>query len=204
MSTIKLSGELLERLEDSLRAQEAPVLSRLNAGLSDTEIDALTMPLGIHLPEEPRIWWKWHNGASIRDGDVPAANTWAMGPQLRLLTLAESIEARADEIELAAEVEPEDPDYWWNPAWIPFTGAPIAIDTSQSSGGCCIVRNTDPMWDPNDRGPQVTRSMGELVELWIYALDNRIWFWDPVARGHGAWFQDHDLVTPELRRTSQF
>lgn len=204
MSTVKLSSELLKRLEASLRAQEAPVLSRFNAGLTDAEIDALTMPLGIELPEEPRIWWKWRNGATPQVDDPYDGNGCTVGPQIRIWTLAETIAARADEMELAKEIEPDDPDYWWNPVWLPFTTAPIAVDCSETVDGCCVIRNTDPMWDPNDRGPQAMASMGELVELWIHALDNRIWRWDPSVGESGGWFQDHDLVTPELRRTSQF
>ncbi len=204
MSKVKLSTELLGRLESSLLTQDAPVVSRLNPGLSDSEIDELSAQIGLHLPDEARLWWKWHDGASPLSDDPYGGNACTVGPQRRIWTLAETITARADELELAKEVEPDDPDYWWNPSWLPFTTAPTAVDCTPDDDGCCAVRNTDPMWDPNDRGPQVAASIGELVELWIYALDNRIWRWDPSIGDRGGWFQDHDLVTPELRRTSQF
>jgi hypothetical protein len=38
------------------------VLDHLRPGLTDAEMDALTEPLGIVLPDEARVWWGWHDG----------------------------------------------------------------------------------------------------------------------------------------------
>jgi hypothetical protein len=46
-------------------------VSRRALGLSDAEIDELLLPVGINLPEEARVWWRWHNGQQVAsDGTV--------------------------------------------------------------------------------------------------------------------------------------
>jgi hypothetical protein len=64
--------ELLEGFLRALRRIEAPVADNLAPGLSDEEIDALLEPVGITLPEEARVWWRWRNGP---DPAAPFAST---------------------------------------------------------------------------------------------------------------------------------
>lgn len=54
-------ADLLERFASALRARGIPV-DDLMPGLGDDEIDEITGPVGLELPEEVRAWWRWHDG----------------------------------------------------------------------------------------------------------------------------------------------
>ena len=86
----ELSIELLEELERQWRVQGAPLVAGLAPGLTDTEIDALTEPIGLRLPAEPRLWWRWHDGAAPnaklkidREMGAPGYEAWSLcqGPR---------------------------------------------------------------------------------------------------------------------------
>lgn len=64
-----LDNDLLERFETALREVGSPVVDRWEPGLADEQIDALLQPVGIDLPEEARVWWRWRNGVA---SDAPA------------------------------------------------------------------------------------------------------------------------------------
>ena len=53
---------LLDQFDARLRALGAAIVDMWAPGLSDDAIDALVGPIGIELPEEARVWWRWHNG----------------------------------------------------------------------------------------------------------------------------------------------
>ena len=56
-------------------------MQALAPGLTDQQIDTLTAPYGIDLPEEARVWWRWHNG---RHADVGHAQYFPLPVPLRL------------------------------------------------------------------------------------------------------------------------
>jgi hypothetical protein len=64
-----LTTHQIDRLVDALRQQGAPVVDLLAPGLSDRQMDELTAPLDIRLPDEARTWWGHYNGAPVRPGD---------------------------------------------------------------------------------------------------------------------------------------
>jgi len=57
-----LTTDLLDRFEARLRGAGAPIVDAWAPGLTDAQIDELVRPLGIDLPKEARVWWRWHNG----------------------------------------------------------------------------------------------------------------------------------------------
>lgn len=57
-----LDEVLLEVFESSLRAVGAPIVKHREPGLDDAAIDELIVPLDLQLPDEARVWWRWHNG----------------------------------------------------------------------------------------------------------------------------------------------
>lgn len=67
-----LNDRILDEFLGALRRIDAPAAGTLVPGLSDTEIDAVLEPLGIDLPEEARVWWRWRNGT---DPSAPAGKT---------------------------------------------------------------------------------------------------------------------------------
>ena len=54
------------------------VVDHLGPGLSDAEMDALTEPVGIILPEEARVWWGWHDGTDPLKIDPIRGEQFAM------------------------------------------------------------------------------------------------------------------------------
>jgi hypothetical protein len=76
-----LDESLLDGLVAALRAQGAPIVDHLNAGIADAELDVLTAPLGIKLPAEARAWWRYANGvprsAPLSSVGLSASRWWA-------------------------------------------------------------------------------------------------------------------------------
>jgi hypothetical protein len=85
--TENLSTALLHRLEDCLASRGALMSDWWRPGLRDAEIDALLMPVGIDLPEEARIWWRWHDGVEV----MPDGRVHSLAGR-QLLTLSQAVE----------------------------------------------------------------------------------------------------------------
>ncbi|HTE60224.1 MAG TPA: hypothetical protein VK631_07710, partial [Solirubrobacteraceae bacterium] len=99
-----LHEELLARLERCLSDERFPWLSARRPALSDEDMAQLTEPIGIRLPPELRLWWRWFNGATT-PGRVP------LTPALEVLSLEVALEARAAMRTIAADVgETRDED----------------------------------------------------------------------------------------------
>ena len=71
-----LDQALLDQFDARLRALGAGIVDGWAPGLTDDQIDALVRPIGIDLPEEARVWWRWHNG--VRPGTPP--ESWDIMP----------------------------------------------------------------------------------------------------------------------------
>lgn len=194
----------LETLAKALQAQQAPITARLNPGLSDHEIDLLCQKVGIDLPDEPRTWWKWHNGASYAVGDIDSSDLLSAGPGNMLLPLELAIEDCLERRSLASELKPENPEYWWKQSWLPFTKEEYAFECGVPRGEPSPIRDTDPMSDPYNPGQPVTGSFAEMVDAWILALTEGIWFWDPNLGREGAWNQDTLNVPPAMMKLGLF
>ena len=68
------------------------VLNYLRPGLTDAEMDALTEPLGIVLPEEARVWWGWHDGTDPHFIDPIQGGKFAMlAPGRIFLSLGDGV-----------------------------------------------------------------------------------------------------------------
>ena len=62
--TRHFTAELATEFERSLHSVNAAITRTWLPGLTDSEIDALSRPHDLDLPEEARVWWRWHNGAA--------------------------------------------------------------------------------------------------------------------------------------------
>jgi len=202
-----LDEALLEELGARWRDQRAPIAERLQPGLSDGEMDALTAPVGLHLPAEARIWWGWHDG-------VPADPSGLMvyrqigGAGLPYLPLADAVTEYRRRRALAAESTREAPadserarvDFWWDPTWLPVTysghGSAVAIGCEVPPGTPSPVRVVD--WeDMSDSRSIVTPSLRTVVTWWIEALDSGSFRYD---QDRNVWTGDPDATPPERRR----
>lgn len=161
---------LLERLDAELRALGAPIVDAWAPGITDEEIDAVLLPLDIDLPEEARVWWRWHNGTR-EDAAMIDRHLWRRFPM--------SLEATA---ELYASAR-EDTEYLWSiDKWLcPAIEKPEIFF-------CCDRPRAEPVpiYTQNDNADipkEVLPSIGELVLAWLELLERGVW----TLRRDGIW-----------------
>lgn len=82
-----LSPEILGDFEAQLRARRIGIVEAWAPGLTDAQIDKIIGPADLQLPEEARVWWRWHNGT--RHGQ--AADRLAILPGRDLVGLQEAV-----------------------------------------------------------------------------------------------------------------
>jgi hypothetical protein len=188
---------MLHAYEERLGSQGVPVEQWTRPGLGSEEMEETLASLGLSLPIEGRVWWGWHDGATREGQDK------VVGPWRSFLSLAEAVKV-AQEFRLMAEelVEPDtppldDPDFRWNPAWLPIKGPqlPFVIDCSVADGAPTPIRfidwqNVDGFFKPR------AESLGQMVSWWIEAIDCGARRWDPERN---QWDMHDELLEWELR-----
>jgi cell wall assembly regulator SMI1 len=194
-----LNPDMLTSYEALLRAQGVPVDAWTRDGLTAKEMEKTLAPLGLHLPIEGRVLWAWHDGAT-REG-----HGGLFGRGNRFLSLANAVRQYRQSREVAENtvdknIPPfDDPDFRWNPSWLPFTGDPghpVAIDCSVAEGDPTPVRCICWSDQPEEYAQIGARSLGEVVILWTKALELGVWRWNAERE---LWDVDRDLLDPELR-----
>jgi|tagenome__1003787_1003787.scaffolds.fasta_scaffold20962551_6 cell wall assembly regulator SMI1 len=194
MTAVMLTIDLLEALADRWRRLGAPIIENLRPGLSDAEIDALTHPLGISLPDEARTWFRWHDGVALDPGR-PERRIGAL--MMEFIPLAEAVrdyqDGRAVLVGAGGEGALED----WPTSWFPIT--------AQGCGDVVVCECSVPRdaatpihvfrWDEPDPRP-AAGSFGEMVALWIEAIDSARWVYDAARR---SWYLDDSGGDPGLR-----
>jgi hypothetical protein len=174
-----LDGELLTELEAAWQSQGAEIAGVLAPGLSDEAMAALVEPLGLTLPAEARIWWGWHDGVT-----VTTPYGWEIGPDIGFYSLAQAVEQYREERESVNEGD-------WPNSWLPFTNfrrGPLIIDCQADERAIVHRVNWEVGHFPG------ADSMGELVALWLEAMDTGVWSWNP----EGAWHRAIDLAPPRM------
>jgi cell wall assembly regulator SMI1 len=197
-----LTPDLLDRLEDLWRRQQAPLVEGLQAGLPESVIDELTAELGIRLPSEARTWWQWHNGAAAHG---PLAAHRELGPGFAFLSLDEAValyrRMRAMFEDIWRAEGPETIDYWWRPSWFPITErrGPVRCD--------CAVPDDAPTpiyWayshdhDADGLTQPKVESFGTLVSWWIDALERRAWHFNHET---DRWQHHPELLAADRERS---
>ena len=149
--------------ESSLRAVGAPIVERWAPGLDDAAIDELVVPLHLQLPDEARVWWRWHNGTMP---DTPGRERCIM-PGRDLLSLQAALHGAPDNWAVFPELWGIDKQLLQLVSeqpriWIDASGAghrPTAIYT-QNDG-------TEP--------PKLAlTSMGALIKIWTQLIDDGV------------------------------
>lgn len=159
-----LDDALLTRFETSLRSVGIAV-DDLRPGLTNDEIDALTEPEDLYLPDETRAWWRWRNGS-------PARRRLPILPTREMLSLQEAIDLKRS---LPGEGERRAG------ALLPIEGPPHYMVECSRTGPVAapVVMSLD--WATGiDRQIE---SFGELVWTWIGHLERGLWIPDPA----GGW-----------------
>lgn len=192
-----LSTAQLEVLAERWRSQDAPLLEMLRPGLSEEEMDALTEPLDIRLPVEARLWWGWHDGVDL-DRDAPGSSE--LGPNRSFVSLHTAVSECDERREIARDVTDSEADAerMWGRAWFPITAfGDYACDCSVPDGQASPVHFTNYHYTETPDTP-VAESFGEMVDLWIQAIDSGAWYYD---FGRGRWLIRFDALDPELEKT---
>jgi cell wall assembly regulator SMI1 len=122
--------ELIKRLDNWLRENCAVDYEHLLPGLSEGRIQRLEESLGVTLPDDFKIFYRWKNGEK--------ENSWNFIDNSYLMTAEDIISTSKDLNELLEEEEFELKN-WWNKSWIPFMadvgGNHCCLDLAGSFGG---------------------------------------------------------------------
>jgi cell wall assembly regulator SMI1 len=114
--------------------------------LSRGAIGSQMRPLGLRLPGEAALWWKWHDGVPSGEPDVMG------GSYFRFLTLADSVKEYYASRQVAeqAALTPDEADHLWHPSWFPITntgsggviawGRQLGTQGRLRCAGCWVVR----------------------------------------------------------------
>lgn len=155
----ELSPELLERFRAALHSAGAPLGNLVEPGLTDEQIDQVAIELGVRVPPELRVLWRW--GQPSEAGGAQEGG-WDINPRFELWPPPSAITATRNYRALKPEL-----------------GSHIAI-AGPPQGGCLLVRGdqqaptsrvvyalTD---DPDilDAAP----SLGALFQIWTAQLAN--------------------------------
>lgn len=181
-----LNAEFLAGFDARLRAMGAPIVDAWTPGLSDDEIDAVLSPLDIDLPEEARVWWRWHNGT--RD-DAPMTHR-TIGPR-GPLTLQDSASLY--------DYEREDLKHLFDLEAVltPVNERPMIYF------GCAGARDDPvPIYIQQDiETPAIQLpSIRSLVLTWYELIDAGAWCLNP----DGLWHFDYERVPADLARLGVF
>lgn len=192
-----LTGDLLAELEAALGQQDPELVARLAPGLDDQDIDELMRPRGLTLPEEARVWWRWHDGLtwSTVDGRI-------FGPGFQLLPLEAAVREYTSRLEQAEELAKEIPNItFWERPWFPLVGAGTGLFIFDCSGDPAAPAPISfyHVEEAGEDGRPPARSVGEMVAWWIDALERGVWYYD---RELGGWGYRRDLLDRD-RRLSQ-
>jgi cell wall assembly regulator SMI1 len=177
-------AEYVERL----RFLGVPVDALNEPGLSDAEMDEMVAVIGLVLPGEARVLWRWHDGTP---GDGRANPLGAF--RKRFLRLDEAIACHREYREVVLSVVEGNPDIRFAPSWLPMFGDqhPLVIDCAVGVDEPTPLRLID-LEDPDE--PFVrARSLGEAVQMWSNALDRGLWKWDAAKQG---WEVDLSSLPP--------
>jgi cell wall assembly regulator SMI1 len=183
-----LTPDALVELEHALVAAGAPVVAHFRRAATDADLAQVVAVIGRELPEEVRVWWRWHDGAAA---DTRYAQERAIGPSLEHLSCLRAIDNHRRSMRIArtmaanpADQRSDDPSYWWDRAWLPLlqssSGALVAGDCSDPSAPNMPIHVIDYR---NHMGGEwatpTLPSLGALVNWWMEALTQRVWGYDP-------------------------
>jgi cell wall assembly regulator SMI1 len=190
-----LEDKQLRRFETLLHKHDVPIEKWTRPGLTEAQIETAIKPLGLRLPQEVRIWWRWRNGT------IYGGRRKLPGPWHEAMSIEDAIEhyqqCRQVAINTAGDWPHNDPDLIWSPSWLPIikTTQPVAVDCSVPEDTPTPVLHIDWSDLEHSRRPRAC-SIGEMVSWWIAALENDAWYWDEQDKW---WRTRRERLAPELR-----
>lgn len=168
----------LDRLERVWRRLDAPVLQYLRPGLADVEIDRLIVSTGLTLPDELRMWWRWHDGSNDPGTDSVGEREIGPGGWLHL-SLQEAIDLYHyhDNFfsEMATNGSLEEANLTWRKGLFPFSHAVarpndvLAAQTLVDKNAVAPVLLRTFMGIEPGRGAD---SVGQAIQTWVDLLES--------------------------------
>jgi cell wall assembly regulator SMI1 len=165
----------------------------MRPGLSDADMDERVATIGLTLPDEARVFWRWHDGVP-EDGRANPIGAF----RGRFLPLHEAMAVHRvfRKTVLECHEGEGDPGIRFRPSWLPLFGRqhPIVLDCSVGRDQPTPLRmiNLEDPLEPRVRAG----SLGEAVRLWTEALDRGWWRWN--ASGQ-KWDVDLSSLPPVQR-----
>ncbi len=158
--------ELWERYEKWLSKHASELLSELNDGASEWEIEEAEATIAIDFPEEFKESLLIHNGGQAGNGLI---GNWELLNLREITAISTDMEEAVEEgifgnnsCEGTAKIK----SYWWNPNWIPLV-------SSGSKEYICMDM------DPAQNGVE-----GQII-LFLYDEPHRLW----LASSFQAWMK---------------
>jgi hypothetical protein len=169
------------------------VLDHLRPGLTDAEMDALTEPLGIVLPEEARVWWGWHDGTNPLVIDPIQGEKFAMlAPGRIFLPLSNAVR----QCRMLREVgwEGKEPHNLWR-QWLPLNTLedPTILDCAADAPA--RVFRLEFQFRDRRRG---LPTLGSLVDAYIEAFDAGAWWLEQPGHEDSRWQQDIEMIDERI------
>ncbi len=162
-------SELLEAMDAWFGTHRPDYATRLAAGASDGELDALAAALGVTLAPDLRALFAWHNGEKDTYED-------SFHYVFRLISLAECQENHAVLAELADAGEFELDD-WWHPGWIPFldngAGDMFCVDLDGAFGG--VPGQVLQFWHDSEERTILAPSLASWIAAFLGGLEADMW-----------------------------
>jgi len=191
---------MLVALEAEWRRQGAPIVDELAPGTDDDRISHLMAPLGISLPEELRVWWKWHDGLVGLPIDYDFGRGFeraAMGPGVWCpISLADAVAYYGRQPRYPGPQHPEDPS--WQASWFPFAKFGLNQDVLFVDTARGPRPPVQAWWifDSHDWDLDQAPSLTDAVRIWLRVLTEGYFTWDSEAR---AWRDRVAYLPPDLR-----
>lgn len=193
--------------EDQWRRQGVSVDDYLAPPTTRERVHEILTNVGLHACEEAVDWFTWHDGARVH----PLAFEVAPSPFLPL-SLEEATADRDSRREVAVLTasdvrgegcpELEDPDYYWEPTWLPIardSGPRVVALELTADARDCPVRVIDPWASGEDSYRQVSApSLTEAVRLWMEWMEHGGWAWSP---DQARWIRNWEAVPLQIRLT---
>lgn len=204
-----LSAELLDSLLMRWRRLGAPIAEALLPGLVEEEMRRIADRAGLRLPRELRVWWGWRNG--VRDGGwrktgriVHDPSARDLGPKRVPLSLEQAVDLTLEYRRVAEEIADSEPpptrpgvrDRLWRPEYLPllFSDYQIVVGTGVKDDAPVPVHTHH--WQEG-RTPPKLPSLGDLICLWIDAIDRGAWTYDVAER---RWTWHHGRLPKWIER----
>ncbi|MDP8968661.1 MAG: hypothetical protein M3N04_08675 [Actinomycetota bacterium] len=178
---VLLDKALLDRFEAALRGAGAVIVDHLAPGVDDARIDALLAPHRIELPEEARVWWRWHNG--VLPGTPRTYEEITPGRDLRSLETVVYQYEQSWELMLDGGVVK---------MLEPFNEKPVIFLDCKVPRDAPIPIHSLSDWTENLR--LVLPSFGELIATWIGYIDRGVFRTNP----DGTWAWNPDILPRDV------